>query len=78
MFALKLTQIGNSVGLVLPKEALAMLHVDKGDTVYLVESTEGFSMTPSGHMACLGPDQQREKRRAGFATNMIAHDCSCA
>ncbi len=46
MFALKLTQIGNSVGVVLPKEALAMLHVDKGDTVYLVESPEGFSMTP--------------------------------
>ena len=46
MFALKLTQIGNSVGVVLPKEALAMLHIDKGDTVYLVESPEGFSMTP--------------------------------
>jgi putative addiction module antidote len=46
MFALKLTQIGNSVGVVLPKEALAMLHLDKGDTLYLVESPEGFSMTP--------------------------------
>ena len=46
MFALKLPQIGNSVGVVLPKEALAMLHIDKGDTVYLVESPEGFSMTP--------------------------------
>lgn len=46
MFALKLTQIGNSVGVVLPKEALAMLHIDKGDTVYLVETPEGFSMTP--------------------------------
>ena len=37
MFALKLTQIGNSVGVVLPKEALAMMHVNKGGTVYLVE-----------------------------------------
>jgi putative addiction module antidote len=46
MYALKLTQIGNSVGVVLPKEALAMLRVDKGDTVYLVESPEGFSLTP--------------------------------
>jgi putative addiction module antidote len=46
MYALKLTQIGNSVGVVLPKEALAMLHVDKGDTVYLVESPDGFSLTP--------------------------------
>jgi putative addiction module antidote len=46
MYALKLTQIGNSVGVVLPKELLARLHVGKGDTVYLVESTEGFSLTP--------------------------------
>jgi putative addiction module antidote len=46
MYSLKLTQIGNSVGVVLPKEALAMLHVDKGDTVYLVESPEGFMLTP--------------------------------
>jgi len=46
MFALKLTQIGNSVGVVLPKELLARLHVEKGDMVYLVESPEGFSLTP--------------------------------
>ncbi len=46
MFALKLTQIGNSVGVVLPKELLAMLHVEKGDTVYLAESPEGFSPDP--------------------------------
>ena len=46
MHTLKLTQIGNSVGVVLPKEALAVLHIDKGDTVYLVESPEGFTMTP--------------------------------
>ncbi len=46
MYALKLTQVGNSVGLVLPKEALAQLHVDKGDTLYLVESPDGFSLTP--------------------------------
>ncbi|HZX30436.1 MAG TPA: AbrB/MazE/SpoVT family DNA-binding domain-containing protein [Rhodocyclaceae bacterium] len=46
MYALKLTQIGNSVGVVLPKEALALLHVDKGDTLYLTESTEGFTLTP--------------------------------
>ena len=46
MFALKLTQIGNSVGVVLPKEALAILHVDKGDTVYLTETADGFRLTP--------------------------------
>ena len=41
MIALKLTQVGNSVGMVLPKEALAKLGVDKGDTLYLTESPEG-------------------------------------
>lgn len=46
MFALKLTQIGNSVGVVLPKEAMALLHVEKGDTLYLTESPQGFSLTP--------------------------------
>jgi len=45
-FTLKLTQIGNSVGVVLPKEALAALQVGKGDSVYLTESPEGFQLTP--------------------------------
>jgi putative addiction module antidote len=46
MFALKLTQIGNSVGVVLPKELLAKLHIEKGDTVYATESPDGVRLTP--------------------------------
>ena len=46
MFTLKLTQIGNSVGVVLPKEALAQLKIDKGDTVFLTETPGGFTLTP--------------------------------
>ena len=45
MHALKLTQIGNSVGLVLPKEMLARLKLEKGDTVYLTESPDGVRIT---------------------------------
>lgn len=41
MFALKITQIGNSAGVVLPREALAKLGVAKGDTVYLTEAPDG-------------------------------------
>ncbi len=41
MVALKLTQIGNSVGAVFPKEALAKLGVGKGDTLYLTEAPDG-------------------------------------
>ncbi|NDE33016.1 MAG: AbrB/MazE/SpoVT family DNA-binding domain-containing protein, partial [Betaproteobacteria bacterium] len=38
MTALKLTQIGNSVGLVLPKELLARLKLERGGTVFLTEA----------------------------------------
>ena len=41
MITLKLTQIGNSVGVVLPREALLKLGVEKGDTVYLTEAPGG-------------------------------------
>ena len=38
---LKLRKIGNSVGLVLPKEALAHLKAEEGETVLLSESPDG-------------------------------------
>lgn len=46
MLALKLTQIGNSLGFVLPKEAQAKMRVGKGDTLYLTESPDGYRITP--------------------------------
>jgi putative addiction module antidote len=46
MTALKLTQIGNSVGVILPKEVLAQLKLEKGDMVYLTDSAEGLRLTP--------------------------------
>ncbi len=46
MHALKLTQIGNSVGVILPKEVLAHLKVEKGDVVYVTESPDGLRITP--------------------------------
>jgi len=42
MASLKLRAIGNSVGVVLPKELLARLKVGEGDTVQLVEAPDGF------------------------------------
>lgn len=38
---LKLRKIGNSVGLVLPKEALAHLKAGEGDEILLTESPDG-------------------------------------
>ena len=46
MHALKLTQIGNSVGVILPKEVLAQLNLGKGDTLYLTDSPDGMRVTP--------------------------------
>lgn len=46
MHALKLTQIGNSVGVILPKEVLGRLKLEKGDTVFVTEMPEGYRLTP--------------------------------
>jgi putative addiction module antidote len=46
MMALKIRKVGNSLGAVIPKEALSALHVGDGDTVYLTESPDGFRLTP--------------------------------
>lgn len=46
MISLKLTQIGNSVGVALPKAVLERLHAAKGDNLFLVETPEGFLLTP--------------------------------
>ncbi len=45
---LKLRKVGNSVGLVLPKEALAHLKADEGDTLVFSESPDGgYRLTPN-------------------------------
>lgn len=45
MTALKLTQIGNSVGVILPKDLLAKLGVGKGDTIYAIDQPDGVRLT---------------------------------
>jgi putative addiction module antidote len=46
MHKLKLTAIGNSTGLVLPRDVLGRLKVEKGDSVFLTDSPDGFRLTP--------------------------------
>ena len=46
MFSLKLTQIGNSLGVILPKEVLARLKLAKGDEVFITEGPDGYRITP--------------------------------
>ena len=42
----KVTTIGNSVGIALPKDVLAKLRVGKGDTLCLTETPDGVLLTP--------------------------------
>jgi putative addiction module antidote len=44
--AVKVTTVGNSVGITLPKEVLARLRVGKGDFLYLTETPGGVMLTP--------------------------------
>ena len=46
MTTLKLTQIGNSVGVVLPKDVLSRLKLEKGDVLYLTDAANGVMLTP--------------------------------
>lgn len=47
MLSLKVTTVGSSAGFILPKEAMAVLKVQKGDTVYLTEAPDGsYRLTP--------------------------------
>lgn len=41
----KIIQIGNSVGVVLPREALTVLHVEKGDTLTFSAGPDGLKLT---------------------------------
>jgi putative addiction module antidote len=43
---IKITTVGNSAGIILPKELLARLRLDKGDSLYATELPDGIKLTP--------------------------------
>lgn len=43
---LKITTVGSSAGVVLPKDLLHRLRVDKGDTLYVLETPRGIEISP--------------------------------
>ena len=43
---LKVTRIGNSLGVILPKELIAQLKIDKGDTLWVTDAQSGYRITP--------------------------------
>jgi putative addiction module antidote len=65
MLAVKVTTVGASAGIILTKEAMAHLKIQKGDTVYLTEAPDGsYRMTP------YNPEFERQMRLA----ETIMHD----
>jgi putative addiction module antidote len=42
---LRITTIGNSAGVILPKDLLARLRLDKGDELYAVETADGIRLS---------------------------------
>lgn len=65
---LKLRKVGNSVGLVLPKEALARLNAEAGDALFLTETTDGgFRLTASN------PDFVRKMKVAEGLSRRYRH-----
>jgi putative addiction module antidote len=43
---LKITTVGNSAGIILPKELLARLRLQKGDELFALETPDGIKLTP--------------------------------
>ncbi|MBL8257547.1 MAG: AbrB/MazE/SpoVT family DNA-binding domain-containing protein [Pseudoxanthomonas mexicana] len=42
---LKITTIGNSAGVILPRELLARLRLEKGDELHALETPDGIRLT---------------------------------
>lgn len=42
---LKITTIGNSAGVILPKELLTRLRLEKGDELHALETADGIRLT---------------------------------
>ena len=59
MLHLKIRQVGNALGIVLPREALTRLKVQDGDTVVLIETPDGgYKLTP------YDPDFEKKMQKA--------------
>lgn len=46
MTTIKIRGVGNSLGVVLPKEMIARLRVAKGDILFVQETVDGIRLTP--------------------------------
>jgi putative addiction module antidote len=61
--ALKITTVGNSVGIVLPKELLSHLNVEKGDSLFVTKTSDGIHLVPYEETFAAQMDIAREVMR---------------
>lgn len=66
MATLKVTQIGNSLGVILTKEVTTRMNVSKGDELSYLETPNGIEITP------YDPDFDRKMRAARAAVRLAA------
>lgn len=67
MSVVKLTQIGNSVGVILPKDVLARLNLQKGDSLYMSDAANGITLStydPEFELQMAQARRIMKKRRA--------------
>jgi putative addiction module antidote len=63
MIKVKVTTVGNSAGIVLPKELLEKLRVSKGDTLTVSETTRGVELSAYNSDFVEAMDQAEEIMR---------------
>jgi len=65
MLAFKITTVGSSAGIILTKEAMTRLRLQKGDTIFLTEAPDGsYRLTP------YSPEFERQMKIA----EQVMHD----
>ncbi|MBC8026183.1 MAG: AbrB/MazE/SpoVT family DNA-binding domain-containing protein [Steroidobacteraceae bacterium] len=60
MATLKLTAIGTSTGVIIPKEMLARMKLERGDVLHVAETAEGYLLTPFDPKIAAQVDKGRE------------------
>jgi putative addiction module antidote len=60
---IKIIPIGNSNGIILPKETLARLNLQRGDTLYLTEGPQGIRLVPFDEQFAAQMEAAREVMR---------------
>ena len=71
MYQLKITTVGSSTGVILPKHVLEKLRVGKGDMLCLTETPDGFMITPYDSQFAKQMEVATSERRSSHASRSL-------